>query len=102
MNITYKIGMHPLQSTPQVVCHKSHFVNKKKSISKFSNYRSVFLPVEKLTLIENNNFTPMQVKKAETIASEIKLVLPNGFQCFFPGKIDPYQVKQLLEVLLSC
>jgi hypothetical protein len=44
----------------------------------------------------------MQVKKAETIASEIKLVLPNGFQCFFPGKIDPYQVKQLLEVLLSC
>jgi hypothetical protein len=36
------------------------------------------------------------------ITSEIKLSLPNGFQCSFPSHTDVDQIKRLIEVLLSC
>ncbi len=33
---------------------------------------------------------------------DIRVSLPNGFQCSFPCSIDMSQVKRLIEVLMSC
>lgn len=35
-------------------------------------------------------------------SGDIRLSLPNGFQCSFPCSFDAIQVKRLVEVLLSC
>ena len=41
-------------------------------------------------------------KEPSTISGDIRLSLPNGFQCSFPCSLDVIQVKRLVEVLLSC
>lgn len=46
---------------------------------------------------------PVKVISKESSASgDIRLSLPNGFQCSFPCSLDAIQVKRLVEVLLSC
>lgn len=72
-------------SLPQLVYYHSQFRTTKTSTSDAS-----FMPVK----ISNRD------KMA--VATEIKLSLPNGFQCVFPTNTDATQIKQLIEVLLSC
>ncbi len=50
------------------------------------------------------SFVPVKVAAHDKtqVASEIKLSLPNGFQCSFPSHTDATQLKRLIEVLLSC
>jgi len=49
-------------------------------------------------------FKPVKVvsKGPSSISGDIRLSLPNGFQCSFPCSLDAIQVKRLVEVLLSC
>ena len=54
--------------------------------------------------IAKPSFVPVKLALPEksVVTSEIKLSLPNGFQCVFPSHTDAPQIKKLLEVLLSC
>jgi len=47
---------------------------------------------------------PVQVvgKEYSASSSDIRVSLPNGFQCSFPCSLDTIQVKRIIEVLLSC
>lgn len=59
---------------------------------------------EKESLTAKPSFVPVKVPHHEkpVVMSEIKLSLPNGFQCAFPSHTDSAQIKRLVEVLLSC
>lgn len=46
-------------------------------------------------------FSPVKVNALLNTA-EIRLTLPNGFQCVLPCNLDKAQIKNLMEVLLSC
>ena len=41
-------------------------------------------------------------KELSAASGDIRLSLPNGFQCSFPCSLDASQVKRLMEVFLSC
>jgi len=47
-------------------------------------------------------FAPIQFKKSEPISTDIRVILPNGFQCTFSSDIDASRIKQLIEVLRAC
>jgi hypothetical protein len=53
---------------------------------------------------EISGFVPVKIPHYEksVTANEIKLSLPNGFQCTFPIHTYAAQLKRLVEVLLSC
>lgn len=73
------------------------------SLPQLVYYYSQFKP--KKNLLKNKpTFTQVKIATQEKNVStgEIKLSLPNGFQCSFPSLIDISQVKRLIEVLLSC
>jgi len=66
-------------------------------------YHSQFKPGKQLPE-SKPTFAPVKIAAQEKNIppGEIKLSLPNGFQCAFPSYIDINQVKRLVEVLLSC
>jgi hypothetical protein len=71
-------------------------------LSQFVYYRCKF---NNESPSKESGFMPVKVSNKELSASaacDIKLVLPNGFQCIFPSHTDCSQVKKLIEVLLSC
>jgi hypothetical protein len=72
------------------------------SAGKFGYHRSLLLTKEIPATKDKNLFTAIQIKKPEPVSADIRLILPNGFQCYLPSHIAPAQAKQLLEVLLSC
>ena len=48
-------------------------------------------------------FSSVKIKKSESnISSEIKIILPNGFQCVVLSVMDVSQIKRLMEALISC
>ena len=48
-------------------------------------------------------FSAVQIQKPEIkTVSEVKVLLPNGFQCLFPSTADPSHIKLLVKALLSC
>jgi hypothetical protein len=59
---------------------------------------------EKQPLAVKPTFVPVKIPRSEkpVAASEIKLSLPNGFQCAFPSDTDAVHIKRLVEILLSC
>ncbi|OGT37408.1 MAG: hypothetical protein A3F11_07275 [Gammaproteobacteria bacterium RIFCSPHIGHO2_12_FULL_37_14] len=70
--------------------------------SKFGYYRSVIKSQDKMS-INQKLFSSVQIKKSESNTSaEIKIILPNGFQCFIPVAMDVLQLKRMMEALLSC
>ena len=46
-------------------------------------------------------FAPVTVAKAMS-ANEIRLTLPNGFQCTFPTDLESSRIKELVGIFLSC
>lgn len=70
-------------------------------LSQFVYYRC---QLKAVSSSEESGFKPVKVSTKECSASsgDIKLMLPNGFQCIFPCLIEPQQIKRLIEVLLSC
>lgn len=70
--------------------------------SKFGYYRSVIKSQEKVHL-DKKLFSPVQIKNPEpTKSSELKIILPNGFQCIISSAMSVAHLKQLMEALLSC
>lgn len=67
------------------------------SSAKFSYYKSLFKLRPKIT----GTFSPVKIASS-TSTAEIRLILPNGFQCALPCNLDKTQIKNLIEVLLSC
>ena len=71
-------------------------------LSKFTYYRSVIKSQEKVNATKKL-FSPVQIKPSGPKAVlEIKIILPNGFQCFIPAMMDVSQIRRLMEALLSC
>lgn len=58
----------------------------------------------KTTQAAESLLKPVKVvsKESSATSGDIRLSLPNGFQCSFPCSFDAIQVKRLIEVLLSC
>jgi hypothetical protein len=84
--------------TQSVFCKERNLV-----LSQFVYYRGLIKAKESASVVSTDSFTPIQVNKSESnIASEIRIVLPNGFQCFVSSRIDVLQIKRLVEVLLIC
>jgi hypothetical protein len=72
-------------------------------ISQFGYYRGLLKAKERAQSRKPGLFSSVRIKKSETkISDEIKIVLPNGFQCYLPASIDAVQIKRLMEALLSC
>lgn len=95
-----KIINEYLQSdmTQKSFCEKQNL-----SLPKFVYYYSQFKR-EKESQFNNPAFVPVKVPNLDktTGISDIKLLLPNGFQCTFTSHTDMLQIKRLIEVLLSC
>jgi|GEM_PF-1450074 hypothetical protein len=73
------------------------------ALSQFVYYRSVFKTKKCDQVKAAELFSPIQVKKIERNTSlEIKIVLPNGFQCFVPSQIEASCLRSIMEALLSC
>ena len=70
----------------------SHFVYYRCRIKKNTGFHPAasFIPVK----ISND--------KNSITSSEIKLLLPNGFQCTFVSHLDVVHVKKLVQALLTC
>lgn len=73
-------------------------------LSKFVYYRCLLKNQDITKPIKPGSLAPVKVSSKENTSGsgEIKLLLPNGFQCLFPSNIDSTQIKRLVEVLLAC
>lgn len=71
------------------------------SSAQFGYYRGLLKPKKHDSKKSGSTFTPVKINQHATI-SEIRLTLPNGFQCTLPVEIDASRVKELIGVLLSC
>ena len=72
-------------------------------LSQFVYYRCSKNKSKKIQTAESV-LKPVKVisKEPPAASGDIRLSLPNGFQCSFPCSFDAIQVKRLVEVLLSC
>ena len=84
--------------TQKVFCEKQGL-----NLSQFIYYK-VRLKRKKLIqeISTPHSFTPIKIQKENHHSSEIKIIMPNGFQCIFPSALDILQVKRWLEAILSC
>lgn len=72
-------------------------------LSQFVYYRSVVRMPMPTHEKPSSTVIPITIKSAKNGSeSQIKLILPNGFQCALPISIDPAYVKCLMKALLSC
>jgi len=70
--------------------------------SQFGYYRGLF---KKSASVRNApTFSPVKITENESVkvSGDIRISLPNGFQCIFPCHIETPRLRQVLEVLLSC
>jgi hypothetical protein len=72
-------------------------------LAKFGYHRGRMKSKDNNSTGNKKLFTPIQIKKNEINSSaEIRIILPNGFQCFIPTSTEICHVKRLIEALLSC
>lgn len=84
--------------TQSAFCKKENLV-----LAQFVYSRGLFKAKKSADAVNQKSFVPVQFSKREiNTASEIRIVLPNGFQCSFSNGIDVSQIKRLMEALLSC
>lgn len=70
--------------------------------SQFGYYRSLIKSQESVST-NQALFSSIKIKKPELNPSaEIKIILPNGFQCVVPSAVDVLHLKKIMEALLSC
>lgn len=92
------IAEHEKSGLSQVAFCKERNIN----LSHFGYYRSV-IKSKSSKKTNPELFSAVQIKRPELNASaEIKIILPNGFQCMIPSAIDSLQLKRIMEALLSC
>ncbi len=83
---------------------KAFCAQRKISYPQFIYYNCRFKSEETLSVKNITTFTPVKVTGRESIATsyEIKISLPNGFQCALPSHLDSAYIKRLIEALVSC
>jgi hypothetical protein len=67
------------------------------SSSQLGYYRGILKPKQ----VQIGSFTPVAIKQASS-SKDIRIILPNGFQCVFPSDLTASQMKEWIMVLLSC
>ncbi len=67
------------------------------SSAQLSYYRGILKPKK----IQAGTFSPVTIKQPSSI-KDIRITLPNGFQCVFPSDLNAVQIKEWIMVLLSC
>lgn len=73
------------------------------SLGRFGYHKGLIKGKQQIPNKKSSLFSAIQIQKNEPkIVGEIKILLPNGFQCLFPSTIDPSQIKPFIEALLSC
>lgn len=70
------------------------------SLAKFSYYRTMFRGKKPQHQRPLAMLSPVNVTKLSS-SNELRLILPNGFQCIFPIDTNPMRIKELLGVFLS-
>lgn len=70
-------------------------------LSQFVYYRC---QLKNESAMKEPGFTQVKIATQEcaVASSDMKLILPNGFQCIFSSHTEASQIKRLVEVLLSC
>jgi hypothetical protein len=80
---------------------QSEFCKKHNlSPSTFNYYLDIFHGKQQPTK-SPGTFASVSISKPSN-AHEIRLTLPNGFQCTFPTELELSRIKELLGLLLSC
>jgi len=81
-----------------VFCQQKQLV-----LSQFCYYRSIFKAKKIIPSNHSELFKSIQFKPTlDSVTTDFKIVLPNGLHCFFPANAAAQQIKNVLEVLLSC
>lgn len=70
------------------------------SSSSFVYYRGIFRGNQQSNK-SKGAFAPVTIAKPTTL-HEIRLTLPNGFQCIFPSDLESSRIKELVGIFLSC
>ncbi len=73
--------------------------NQNIPFSNFAYYQNIFRKQKHPN--STGTFSPVNVSKLSS-PQEIRVVLPNGFQCLFPCNVEINQVKELVRTLLLC
>jgi hypothetical protein len=72
-------------------------------LSQFVYYRGLIKGKEYKRAVSTKPFAPVQVSRnGSNSVSEIRIILPNGFQCYVSSHVEVVQIKRLVETLLSC
>jgi hypothetical protein len=73
------------------------------ALSQFTYYRGIIKASERATPAKLDTFSPIKINKpVQNPSPDIRILLPNGFQCFIPSQVDAPHIKRLMEMLLSC
>lgn len=78
---------------------------KKHGISKsgFFYYKALFKSPKAIVKNDLSLFSEIKIPQRELSKQpEIKIRLPNGFECVISGNLDGCDLKELMRVLLSC
>lgn len=78
---------------------KAFCENRKIPFSNFFYYQKLFQKGDRENPL--GKFTSIKVSKPFN-DQEIRLILPNGFQCQFPSTLESHQIKELVRALLLC
>lgn len=72
---------------------------KERNISsaQLGYYRSVLKPKR----APEGSFTPISIKQP-LASKDVRVLLPNGFQCTFPSDLSASSIKELMKALLLC
>lgn len=86
------------------VSQKAFCIQRGLVVSQFVYYRCSFKNKRKPIQAVEQAFRPVKVaiKEPSSVSGDIKISLPNGFQCLFSCSLESSQIKRLVEVLLSC
>lgn len=72
---------------------------KQRNISsaQLGYYRGVLKPKR----VAEGSFTPVAIKQP-SVSKDVRVLLPNGFQCTFPSDLSASAIKELMKALLLC
>jgi hypothetical protein len=77
---------------------------KNLSLSQFKYYRGMIRRQKSHTHHTAAKFAPVKIRNKDSVpgSGDIKLSLPNGFQCTFPMTLESTRIKELIRIFLSC
>ena len=74
---------------------------KELSPAQFGYYRGAFQAKQRAPKEMTRAFSPVKISQ-QSSSNEIRITLPNGFQCAFSTEVEASRIKELIGVILSC